>query len=286
MLKVALLGADGQLGSDVAASKPAQVNLYPLTLQDLDICDPAAVRRVLNYLKPHIVLNATGYVKVDEAEDEVEEAFRVNAFAPRTIARTCNDIDAALMHISTDYVFDGRRDDGIPYDEHDCAAPLNAYGLSKYTGELFIRGIMDHHYIVRTAGIYGRAGARGKGGNFITAILRKAKDGENLKVIKDMVMSPTSTADLSLHLWTMLLECYDYGTYHAVNEGFCSWHEFACAIVELAGLAADIEPIMHTEFAAKARRPLWSPLRSSRGIRLRGWREALGDFVRTLAPPQ
>jgi dTDP-4-dehydrorhamnose reductase len=282
-MKVALLGADGQLGSDVAASKPAEVQLYPLTLQDLDICDSAAVRRVLQDLRPQVVFNAVGYVKVDDAEDEVQEAFQVNAVAVRTLALACRDINAALLHISTDYVFDGLRKDGIPYDEGDFPAPLNAYGISKYAGEFFVESIMERYYIVRTASIYGKAGAMGKGGNFVYTILRKAKGHEPMRVVRDMIMSPTSTADLSPQIWTILQEKYDYGIYHAVNDGFCSWYDFACAIVESAGLEASIEPIAHTDFKTKARRPLWSPLRSLKGIKLRAWREALGEFVKSIA---
>lgn len=279
-MKVALLGANGQLGSDLIKTVPKGIKLFPLTRKEVDVRNKEAVSKILKSLSPHVVLNTTAYVKVDLAEDEIEEAFSVNAIGVKNLVDVCKETGAALVHISTDYVFDGKKlEKREPYYEDDLPNPINIYGISKYTGELIVKNYLDKYYIIRVASLYGRAGASGKGGNFVYTILRKAKAGEPLRVIDNIYMSPTYTLDAAKEIWRIILKGRPYGIYHVTNSGYCSWYEFAKKILEYSGLKTDIKPVRHTEFKTKANRPLWSPLASKKGIKLRSWEEALKDFI-------
>ncbi len=281
MLKVALIGPAGQLGTEIVASKPGEVELVPLGRNALDITRPGEAESVLITLRPDVIINTAAYVRVDDAEDEAEEAFRVNALGVKYLAMAAKKTGAVLVHISTDYVFDGGKKPS-PYNEDDAPNPLNTYGISKYAGELYVANFTGSHYIVRLAGLYGRAGASGKGGNFVYTILNKAKKGEPMKIVDDIHMSPTNAADAAREIWRLITEERPFGLYHASNGGVCSWYEFAVKIAELAGLKADITPVPHTAYKTKARRPLWSPLESERGIRPRDWEDALKDFIGSL----
>ncbi len=279
-MRVALLGAKGQLGTDLWLTRPSAWEVVPLGRSELDVTSRSQVLEVLGSLKPQIILNTTAYVKVDAAEENPEEAFAVNAAGVKNLADAACDLGAILVHFSTDYVFDGAKGrQRTPYTEEDPPRPLNLYGLSKYAGELIVQNYLSRYYLVRVASLYGRAGARGKGGNFVYTILKKARAGEKLKVVNDIYMSPTYTLDAARQVWRLLLEGYPFGTYHVTNAGYCTWYEFAIHILRYAGLEAEIEPVKHTAFPAKARRPGWSPLASVKGLRLRSWQEALKDFM-------
>jgi len=228
------------------------------------------------------VINAAGYVNVDGAEDELTEAFQSNAIGARHVAEGCAETGASLLHVSTDFVFDGALEEGF-YDEDASTAPINAYGISKYAGEQFVRTITDRHYILRTASLYGKTGSHGKSGNFVYSILKKAHAGEQIRAVSDIIMSPTCSADLSLYVWTIIWKVFDYGTYHAVNSGACSWYDFACAVVDCANLQADIVPISYKDYAFKARRPLRTPLATKRDLKMRPWKSALEDFIESLS---
>ena len=282
-MKVVLLGANGQLGSDLVKTGPEGVELLPLTRKEVDVTDREQVDRVLSDIRPDLILNTTAYVKVDLAEDEPEKAFAVNVVGVKNLVDVCLKTGAVLVHISTDYVFDGRKiGTREPYTEEDSPNPINVYGISKYAGELMVRNYLEKYYVVRVASLYGRAGASGKGGNFIYTILNKARAGEPLRVVEDIYMSPTYTLDAAREIWRIILEERPYGLYHVVNSGYCSWYEFAVRILEFAGIEARIEPVKHTEFKTKARRPVWTPLRSNKNVELRHYREALKDFIDSL----
>ena len=185
-----------------------------------------------------------------------------------------------LIHISTDYVFDGKKlKEKKPYVESDKPNPINIYGISKYAGELIVQNYLEKFYIVRVASLFGKRVASGKGGNFVYAILEKAKKGEELKVIDDIYMSPTYTYDASKKIWNLILKEKPYGVYHITNAGYCSWYEFASKILELANIKVRIKPVKHTEFKMKAKRPLWSPLNSEKGISMPYWEDALKRFL-------
>jgi dTDP-4-dehydrorhamnose reductase len=289
MGRAALIGSNGQLGSDIVRLWPGSrlgregEELVGLTHADIDVTDEEWVRSVLTGMKPTLVLNTAAYHRVDDCEDRALDAFTVNALAVKYLAETCREIGAVLVHLSTDYVFDGTK--GAPYNEADAARPLSAYGISKAAGEQFLRYLLpEQHILVRSSGLYGIAGASGKGGNFIETMLRLAREGRAIRVVEDQVSSPTYTVDLAETLIEIIARG-GRGTYHVTNAGQCSWHEFAAAIFDLAGLKPDLAPTSAAEYSAKALRPAYSVLENARLSELglsqpRPWREALADFLR------
>ncbi len=277
---IALIGADGQLGTDLAERIPAE-SLRSLYYPSFDVTRPAAAAEALRSLRPDVVINTAAFNRVDECEDRIEEAFAVNAFALRGLSRTCREIGAVLVHFSTDYVFDGRK--GAPYSEDDVPIPLNAYGESKLAGEHFVRALCERHFIIRTCGLYGKAGCLDKGRNFIQTMLDAAGRGGAIRVVDDQRMTPTSTAELADNVLA-LLSTGAYGLYHMTGEGECSWYEFAAAIFALSGVRADLSPVSSTDFIQKARRPAYSVLENARAKRLplpgfSVWREALARHL-------
>jgi len=280
-MKVVLIGANGQLGSDLRRTVPPNVKLFSLTRSELDVTLKTNVEATLKNLKPDIVINTSAYVKVDKAEEEIDEAFKINAIGVKYLVEICRKLKITLLHISTDYVFDGKKGKlKEPYYESDQNNPINIYGISKLAGEIIIRNYLEKFYIVRVASLFGKAEARGKGGNFVYTILNKAKKGEPIKVVNDIFMSPTYTYDAAKEIWNILLEGKPYGIYHVTNKGFCSWYEFAVKILEIANIRANIEPAHHMEFEMKAKRPLWSVLESEKGIELSSWLDALRRFIK------
>jgi dTDP-4-dehydrorhamnose reductase len=283
-MKILLTGANGQLGSDLRVAL-AHHTLIPITRAELDVTNPAQAREVITLHQPNLVLNTTAFNKVDAAEADAGEALRVNAYAAQQLALICRDLDIVLMHISTDFVFDGAK--RTPYIESDLPNPLSAYGASKFAGEVLVRAAWPKHYIVRTCGLYGVAGSSGKGGNFVNTMLRLARENKPIKVVSDQVCTPTNTQDLAAQL-AVLLETSAYGTYHVNNHGACSWHEFATEIFRLAGLQANLSPITSQQFGAPAKRPPYSVLQNAAlqtlGIdQMRDWHEALASYVRLIA---
>ena len=186
------------------------------------------------------------------------------------------------MHFSTDFVFGGYPKNE-PFTEKDCPAPVSLYGISKLAGELVIKYKMVKYYILRVCGLYGHAGSLGKGYNFVELMIRLAKEGKDIKVVDDQVLTPTSTKDITEKLYE-LIQTEKYGLYHLTNTGSCSWYEFACEIFKLAGLSPDISPTTSQTFGAKAKRPAYSVLdnKNLRAIGLkdmRNWKEALADYI-------
>jgi dTDP-4-dehydrorhamnose reductase len=249
---------------------------------ELDIGDTAQVRECVARYCPQVAINTAAFHRVDDIEKDASLALQVNALAAQQLALICREADIALMYFSTDYVFDGARH--TPYVETDLPNPISAYGATKLAGELLIRSAWHKHYILRPCGLYGTAGAMGKGGNFVNTMLRLAREGKPIRVISDQVCTPTFTQDLAAQI-SMLIETSRYGTYHTTNDGGCSWYEFACEIFRLAGLAPLVTPITSEEFGAPARRPAYSVLenRALRDLgidRMRDWHEALAEYVR------
>jgi len=289
-MKVAIIGANGQLGSDLV--EIFGEDAIPLTRRDLDVTDATSLN-ILNELKPDVIINTAAYVRVDDAEVEVEKAFHVNAIGALNVAKACNEIDAVNVYVSTDYVFEGAK--GEPYTEEDIPNPINVYGLSKYTGEIFTRNYSKKFYIIRVASLYGKAGARGKGGNFVDSMIQRAKNGEDIKVVDDVFMSPTCTKDVSRMLKRFLDLDLDldldlgikpaFGVYHIVNEGYCNWYDFTREIFTIFGGDAQIQitPIRSSELKRLAKRPVFSVLKNKKlddlGLRMRNWKEALKDYL-------
>ena len=280
-MKVAIIGSRGQLGQDLVKTAPSQLDLITFTRGDFDITDRIDVFDFLaGEEKFDVVINTAAFHRTDQCEDEPEKAFLVNATGVKNLAEACDKANAILIHISTDYVFDGGKiKTKEPYYEDDAPNPVNIYGVSKLAGEYIVRNYLEKYYIVRSSSLYGVAGASGKGGNFPYTILKKAKAGEKLRVVDDMYMVPTHTFDLAQGIWRLLLERHPYGVYHITHEGYCTWYEFAVKILETVGLKADIEPVKHTAFPTRARRPLWSVLGTRKGVKLPPWEEGLRRFV-------
>ena len=282
-MKVAIIGANGQLGSDLVEvfGKDPSFEVIPLTHKDLDVTVPETLK-VLKELKPDVIINTAAYVRVDDAELYPEKAFAVNAIGALNVARVAEEIGAVNVYISTDYVFDGTK--GEPYTEEDVPNPINVYGTSKLAGEIFTRNYSTRHYIVRVASLYGKAGASGKGGNFVNWIIEKARRGERLRIVNDQVMSPTHTLDVARTLKEFLELMPEFGVYHMVNKGYCSWYEFTKAIFEILGWKVEMQPIKSKELNRLARRPGFSALKNKRleeiGLKMRPWREALEEYLR------
>jgi len=279
-MRALVIGSSGQLGSDIMRAWPAK-ETAGLTHADVDVTDRERVFDVLARHSPELVVNTAAFHNVDACETEPERAFQVNAIGAMNIADACSQMGAALMFISTDYVFAG--DLGRPYTEADCPAPIIVYGVSKTAGEQLIRSRLDQHYIVRTSGLYGEAGSGGKGGNFVQRMLELGRSGKELRVVDDQVLSPTFTADLAQKLLE-LAQTGRYGTYHVTNSGECSWYEFTARIFAMTGVDASLSPTTTAEFGAKARRPAYSvlcnaALSEAALAPLREWPEALADYL-------
>jgi dTDP-4-dehydrorhamnose reductase len=279
-VKLAVLGSTGQLGSDLvrAFTEASGYRLVPITHAQVEVTDSVAVSRAIGEICPDIVVNCAAFHRVDECEDRPAEAFGVNSVGALHVARACAEVNALCVYISTDYVFDGEK--GRPYTESDAPSPINAYGASKLAGEHLVRQTCPRWLIIRVASLFGKAGARGKGGNFVETILAGAKEGRPLRVVNDIRMSPTYTYDAALAL-VRLVRQGATGLVHVTNAGACTWHEFARKALELVGSDTKVESISSSDYPAKARRPRDSSLRSgkfpARG--LRPWEEALMAYL-------
>jgi dTDP-4-dehydrorhamnose reductase len=285
-MRVALVGAAGQLGTALAASLPRAHSIVPLTHSEIEIRDPGSVDSALSSVAADCVINAAAYNLVDRAEDEPDLAYAVNAIGPQNLARSCAGRKAVLVHVSTDYVFSGGAGQA-PHVETDTPAPASVYARSKLAGEEFVRDECLQHFVIRTCGLYGRAQSAGKG-NFVRTMLRMASEGRPLKVVDDQHCTPSFAADVAAAIWS-LLDTRRYGLYHVTNAGETSWHGFACEIFRVAGLTANVTPIPSRDFPQKAKRPVYSVLDCSKlvatvGAGLPTWQDALARYVPLILP--
>ncbi len=275
-----LIGAGGQLGSELRQAFDDH-DLVPLTHAECEVTDPAQVRDTFHKYRPDLILNTAAYHLVDECEDHPAHAFAVNAMAVRDLAIAAKEIGAVLVHFSTDYVFEGRQ--RRPYCEVDPPGPLNVYATSKLAGEYFVRASLERHFVIRTCGLYGLAGSRGKGGNFVEAMLRLASEGKEIRVVGDQVLTPTSAKELAKKV-RQLVGTGQYGLYHITNRGECSWYQFAAAVFELSGMGPCLSETTSAAYGARATRPAYSVLDNAKlrslGLDdLRDWRNALKDYL-------
>jgi dTDP-4-dehydrorhamnose reductase len=282
-MKVAVLGANGQLGRDVcAAFLAAQHDVFPLTHHDVEVASPEQVTQVLGEIRPEVVVNTAAFHNVEKCEAEAAQAFAVNAMGARNVAAASAQISAAMVHVSTDYVFDGEKN--APYVEEDPPLPLSVYGNSKLAGEYFVRCGNPRHFVLRTSAIYGLNPCRAKGGlNFVENMLKLAGERDQLRVVNDEFVSPTPTTEIARQI-VALSTTPHYGLYHATTEGSCSWFEFTRTIFELTGTRVRLEPARPGEFAAKVRRPKYSVLENA-ALKRKGlsvfshWRQGLEGYL-------
>ena len=239
-MRVIVIGADGQLGTDVvrAFSDHGDV-VSPLTHSEVELSSIDSVSGRLQELRPELVVNTAAMHHVENCEREPEKAFAVNGIGARNLSMLSRDVGAVLMHVSTDYVFDGSKES--PYEEQDAPRPLNVYGNTKLAGEYFVRAATEKHFVLRTSAIYGRSPCRAKGGlNFIELMLKLAKESGEVRVVDSEFVSPTPTTELARQM-VVLSRCDSYGLYHATAEGNCSWYEFAKEIFALSSTKVNLK---------------------------------------------
>ncbi len=282
-MKIAVVGADGQLGSDLATAFTANGDeVRALTHSHIEIADLNSVACVLEEIQPNVIVNTAAMHHVENCEREPTQAFAVNGLGPKNLAFMAKNLGAVLMHVSTDYVFDGNK--GSPYTENDSPRPLNTYGITKLAGEHFIRSNTERYFVVRTSGLYGKNPCRAKGGlNFIELMLKLAKERGEVSVVDSEIVSPTSTTELAEQL-VQLSHSDCYGLYHATAEGSCSWYEFAKEIFEATDIPVRLKVAGSDEFPAKVPRPKYSVLENhalkARGLNMfKPWQDGLHAYL-------
>ncbi len=280
-MKVLVTGKNGQLGFDVIERLRAfNIECLGTDRNQLDITDEVQVDHVISTFKPDVVIHCAAYTAVDRAEQEKELCFQVNVLGTKYIAQACKKNDAKLLYVSTDYVFDGTGE--APFQESDETNPINFYGETKNLGEIEIQKLMENYFIVRVSWVFGS-----NGNNFVKTMLRLSSEREELSVVADQIGSPSYTVDLA-KLFHTIIQTEAYGIYHATNDGFCSWYEFACEIFEAAKITIKVNPILSKDFVTLAKRPYNSRLSKEKlntlNIpKLPNWKEALSDYIAILS---
>lgn len=280
MKRVLVTGINGQLGYDVVRELNKRgIEAIGVDRERMDLTNSDEIEKVIYDEIPDGIIHCAAYTAVDDAEDNIEICEKVNALAVKYMAICAKNLDIPMVYISTDYVFDGSKD-GI-YVEEDVTCPINVYGRTKCEGEEYIREILDKYFIVRISWVFGK-----NGNNFIETMLRLAKDREELNVIHDQVGSPTYTKNLAPLLIDMI-ESEKYGTYHATNDGYCSWYEFAKVIFEASGVDIKINPITTDMYPSKAKRPFNSRMSKNKLVEagfnnLGTWESAVKDYITNL----
>lgn len=280
-MKVLVTGVKGQLGYDVVKElKKRGYTAVGVDVEEMDITDEVAVDRVITHAMVDAVVHCAAYTAVDAAEDNVGVCNKINIEGTKNIAKTCKKLDIKMIYISTDYVFDGQGT--RPWEPDDkVTEPLNAYGMSKYLGEQEVQKYLEKYYIVRIAWVFGINGK-----NFVKTMLRVGGENGKVSVVNDQFGSPTYTEDLSILLVDML-ETNAYGIYHATNEGYCSWYDFACEIFKQADMDVAVTPVSSNEFPAKAKRPSNSRMNKDKLVnngfkKLPTWQDATARYVKLL----
>lgn len=279
-MRLLVFGGRGQLGSELATTAEGRHQLIAPSHAEVDVADREAVERMVQDSRAEVVLDLAAMHKVERCEQDPAGAFAVNAAGAWNVAAAARRAGARCLYISTDYVFDGAEPKG--YVEDAPANPVNVYGVSKMAGERMIRLACPDSLVVRGSGLFGHAGSSGKGGNFVETILARASSGEPLEVVDDVVMSPTSARDMAGRILSLVERDAPPAVYHAANAGRCSWFEFARAILDLAGMSAEVRP--RSSRSDPVTRPACSVLLDTKSGALglapaRPWREALAWYL-------
>lgn len=261
-MQIAIFGAAGQLGVELVEEFTRRgYTVHGFRRADADITDPHQLEARLASLDIQLVLNSAAYNKVDIAESEPQVAYAVNGLAVRNLAVACRQLDARLVHFSTDYVFDGAA--GRPYTEEDSVRPISAYGVSKLAGEFYAQAYSESALVLRTSGVFGPEGVRTAGGNFIESMLRLASKGGPLRIVNDHIASPTYAPELA-RVTADLVERKESGVFHAGGGQAISWFDYAAKIFKKAGLSPELKPTNEREYRTVARRPKYSALENAR----------------------
>ena len=277
---VLVTGYKGMLGTDLMKVLQEEHEVIGADIEECDITDIKSTIGFISDVRPDVVIHSAAYTNVDGCETDVELAYRVNALGPRNVAVACSQINAAMVYISTDYVFDGNK--GSSYMEDDATNALSVYGKSKLAGENYVRTLLNKHYIVRTQWLYGVHGR-----NFVRTMLSLAKERDEINVVDDQFGSPTFTLDLAKAIME-LIEAPSYGIYHITNSGVVTWNQFTKDIFEIAGIEnVNVVPITTEEINRPAMRPKYSPLENfnwklNGQVELRSYKEALRDYIKEI----
>ncbi|MBI3593463.1 MAG: dTDP-4-dehydrorhamnose reductase [Nitrospirae bacterium] len=277
MIKVLLSGSKGMLAHAFLKKKPNDWSILATDIEELDIRNRVQVHKTVGDYGPNLIINCAAFTRVDDCETERELAFSINAKGAGTMAESAREIEAKLVHFSTDYIFDGTKKS--PYLEDDPPNPISVYGSSKLAGERNVRNASENHLLIRTQWLYGDGG-----NHFVKTILNLAKERDSIKVVNDQFGSPTWTEDL-VDATIALIHKESIGTYHVVNSGECSWYDFAREIVKEAGLSTKVIPCSTAEFPRPAKRPSYSVLSVDKtsnvlGQVIPGWKDSLRTMVR------
>ncbi len=290
-MKILIAGGNSQLAKEIKYildrgssslgdidSRITQGEVISLSREELDITDLNMVKEVVNNIKPDVIINCAAYTNVDGCESDFKGAFQVNALGPRNLAIAAKEANSKLLHISTDYVFEG--EGTSPYKEYDRVNPNSIYGKTKALGDDYVRELCDKYFIVRTSWLYGRYGK-----NFVYTISNLGDKNDSIKVVNDQLGNPTNCEDLAYNILKLIVT-EEYGIYHCTGEGICSWYDFAVEIIKLKGCHCKVEPCTTEEYPRPAKRPSYSALDNlmlecTIGNTMRDWKEALKDFFQS-----
>lgn len=279
-MKVLVTGVKGQLGFDVVKClKERNLECLGVDIDDFDITNSNETKEFIIDYKPSVVVHCSAYTAVDKAEDESELCYKVNVEGTKNIAQACKAVDCKMVYISTDYVFPGTGEQF--YEVDDATAPLSVYGKTKLGGELAVKEMLDHYFIIRISWVFGK-----NGNNFVKTMLRLGEERDTMNVVGDQIGSPTYTADVAVLICDMI-ETDKFGTYHATNEGVCSWAEFAQEIFKLAGYTTKVNAIKTEEYPTKAVRPKNSRMSKDKLVmngfqKLANWQDALNRYLKVI----
>lgn len=281
-MKLVVIGANGQLGTDLLEVLSKEHDVIGLNHADIEITEIDSVKNALSVIKPDIILNTAAYHIVPEAEKFPAKAFEINGIGVINLAKVCQDLGTRLVHYSTDYVFDGKKQK--PYTEDDRPNPLSVYANTKLSGEYFALNYCDRSYVIRVSGIYGKVPCRAKGGNFVTTMIKLAKEKPEVRVVNDEILTPTPTYHIAKNT-AALIRKDAFGLYHMSCEGEVSWYEFAKVIWDTLQLKTPLYPASVKDFPLVVKRPFYSVLEnrnlSKLGINeMPDWKDALIQFLK------
>ena len=285
-MKIMVLGGTGQLGQDIGrVAEGADVQAVLLSHEEADVTNPENLSKAFAAHRPDIVVNTAAMHHVENCEDEIEKAFLVNGIGALNVARASAESGSKVVHISTDYVFDGAKK--APYLETDTPLPLNVYGNTKLSGEYFVQATTPRHFVLRVSGLFGIHPCRAKQGrNFVTTMLKLASERDELKVVTDEIVTPTHTLDIARQIMA-IADSDAFGLYHVTSEGACSWYDFAKRIFEIKNVSVTLNTATSADFPSKVARPTYSVLENA-GLKAQGlnvmpkWENALEEFLSEL----